>query len=103
MARPKPAKSGRRVNIWLPPESDKTASQIENLSAFVQLALRQASGIMAFDIIQRAKNLPQHKPPTAEAVERFNHDHPVDPLTAKRQGKKWPNTPNSQSIPDVLL
>lgn len=105
MPRPKPNKAGRRVNIWLPPESDKIAVQIDNLSAFFQLALEQASGIMAFDIIQREAKLKKHELPTQEAIDRFNHDNPLDPLTAKRLGKdkKWRNTPPSQNLPDVLL
>lgn len=88
MARPKGPNTGKRVNIYLPKHSLKIAKQIDNLSEFIQLALDQAAGIMAFDIIQREKNLPKHKPPTPDALQRFNEDHPLDPLTAKRLGKQ---------------
>ena len=77
------SKPGRRVNIYLKPQHDKIAKDIDNLSEFVQIALEQAAGIMAFDIIQREKKLKKHDPPTPEALERWNSDHPLDPLTAK--------------------
>lgn len=96
MPRLKNYQAGKRVNIWLPDRHVKIAKDIENLSQFVQIALDQAAAIMAFDIIQREKNLPKHKPPTPEALDRWNSDHPLDPLTAKRKNVKC-STPNSQS------
>ena len=95
----KKTKPGRRVSIWLPAESDKIAKDIDNLSHFVQLALDQAAGIMAFDIIKQEKGLPT-KTPTPEQLDRWNADHPLDPLTAKRM-KKWPNTPISHKKPEL--
>lgn len=105
MARPKPERSGRRISVWLPPESDDIAKQIDNMSGFVQMALKQASGIMTFDILQREKHVAPSPAPTQEQFDRFNRDNPPDPLTAKRLGKdkKWPNTQTSQSIPEILL
>ena len=99
MSRPKNPKQGRRASIWLDYESDQTAKQIDNLSEFIRLALNQASGIMAFDIIKKAKGLPDHAPPTQEQLDTFNANHPLDPLTAKRKNK-WPNTPNSPPTPE---
>jgi len=89
---------GKRRNIWLPSRHEEIASQIENFSQFVQIALDQAEAIMAFDIIKKEKGL-KNKPPTQEAMDRFNADHPLDPLTQKRL-KKWPNTPHSQQSPE---
>lgn len=78
-------KKGRRVNVWLNGESDKIARDIDNLSGFLQMALRQASSIMAFDIILRERNLPHPPAPTPEAVAEFNENHPLDGLTQKRK------------------
>jgi len=88
---------GRRVNIWLPEKHDAIASDIENLSQFFQIALEQAAAIMAFDIIKKEKGLVSPAP-TAEQIAQWNHDHPLDPLTAKRK-KEWPTIPNSPSNP----
>jgi len=88
---------GRRVNIWLPEKHDAIAADIENLSQFFQIALEQAAAIMAFDIIKKEKGLVSPAP-TPEAIDRWNKDHPLDPLTAKRK-KQWPNIQNSQSNP----
>jgi len=97
MPRLKKYKPGRRVNIWLPDYHDNIAKDIDNLSQFFQLALEQAAGIMALDIIKREKGL-QQPLPTPEQTAEWNKNHPLDPLTAKRK-KQWPNTPNSQSNP----
>lgn len=85
---------GKRVNIWLPERHLKIARDIENLSQFVQISLDQAASIMAFDIVKQAKGLTQD-PPTQEQYDRWNKDHPQNPLTQKRDTEKC-NTPNSQ-------
>lgn len=87
--------AGKRINIWLPSKHVKIAKDIDNLSQFVQMSLEQAAGVMAWDIIKQEKGL-QDAPPTPEALERWNKDHPLDPLTAKRKNVKC-STPNSQS------
>lgn len=91
--------AGRRVNIWLPEYHDNIAKDIENLSQFVQIALEQAAGIMALDIIKKEKGLKQSLP-TPEQYEQWNKDHPQNPLTTKRE--KECSTPTSQPIHDVL-
>lgn len=90
---------GKRVNVYLPNKHLKIAKEIGNLSNFVQISLDQAASILAFDIIKQAKGLTQ-QPPTPEAIERFNHDHPLNPLTEKRENKQWPKT-NSQPKPEL--
>lgn len=97
MARPKHPDTGKRVNIYLPKHSLKIAKDIDNLSEFFQMALDQAAAIMAFDIIKQEKGIVDKRVPTQEQLDRWNSDHPLDPLTAKRLGKQkqWPNTPNS--------
>lgn len=92
----KQSTAGKRVNIYLPLDSLAIAKDIDNLSEFFQVALRQAAGIMAFDIIKKQRGAEQPLP-TQEQYDTFNQDHPLDPLTAKRLGKenKWPNTPPS--------
>lgn len=92
---------GKRINIWIPKRHQKILDQIENKSNFFQMALEQAAGIMAFDIIAKEKGLTPATP-TAEQVQDFNTKYPLDPLTAKRiDTKQWPK--NSRKIPDVLL
>ena len=97
MARPKGEDTGKRVNVYLPKHSLKIAKDIDNLSEFIQVALDQAAAIMAFDIIKKEKGLVDKREPTPEQLERWNHDHPLDPLTAKRLGKTK-NGPTSQPI-----
>jgi len=91
---------GKRVNVYLPNKHLKIAKDIDNLSEFIQQALDQAAGIMAFDIIRKAKKLPEDKPPTQEQLDQWNADHPLDPLTAKRKNK-WRPTPNSPKKPEL--
>lgn len=93
MPKGKPSVQGKRVNVYLPPEQLKIAKQIDNLSEFLQIALNQASSIMAFDIIKKNKGIEQ-KAPTKEALDQWNRDHPLDPLTQKRMNKYGP-TPNA--------
>lgn len=73
-------------------------NQIENKSQFFQMAVEQAAGIMALDIIKKEKQL-QQKPPTPEQVAEWNKNHPLDPLTAKRTKDAWPNTQNYRQNP----
>lgn len=93
MPRLKNYEPGKRINIWLPDKHLQIAKDIDNLSNFFQLALEQAAGIMALDIIKQEKGLKQPLP-TEEQYDRWNKDHPLDPLTAKRKNKC--STPNSQ-------
>ena len=89
---------GKRVNIWLPEKHLKIADDIENLSQFVQIALEQAAGIMAVDIIKQEKGLKQPLP-TQEQYDRWNQDHPQNPLTQKRENKC--STPTSAPKPEL--
>jgi hypothetical protein len=90
---PRGGRPGKRVNIYLPPESVKIAKQIDNLSEFIQLALDQAASIMAFDIIKKHKGIESQPPPTQDAVDQWNRDHPLNPLTQRRM-KKYGPAPN---------
>lgn len=103
MSRPKGEDTGKRVNVYLPKHSLKIAADIDNLSEFLQVALSQAAAIMAFDIIKQEKGIVDKRVPTEEQLARWNEDHPLDPLTAKRLGKtkQWPNTPNSPPKPEL--
>lgn len=101
MARPKDKNGpGKRVNIYILQRQLKTAEQIDNLSAFVQIALDNAPDIMAWAIL---KDYDPKKYNTGDkledSLEAFNNKYPQDPLTQKRTGK-WPN--RSANIQDVL-
>jgi hypothetical protein len=88
---------GKRINIWMPAHHLAILKDIDNKSQFFQLAVEQAAGIMALDIIKKEKGLVQPTP-TPEQYETWNKDHPLDPLTAKRT-QKWPITQNSRQNP----
>jgi hypothetical protein len=97
-------KAGSRRNVWLDHESEKVAKDIDNLSGFLQMALKQASAIMAFDIIIRQRNLPHPAPPTPEQLDTWNENHPQDPLTQKRtQTKTWPTQDSAQQRSSKLF
>jgi len=98
--RKKPVVEGKRVNVWLPPPQLETANEIENLSRFVQLCLDNATEFMAWFILKEIDPVKYHNVRDPEGViEQFNEKYPLDPLTAKRQGK-WRT--NSPKLPDVL-
>lgn len=103
-------KPGKVATFWMPSEEDptpwkrdlrRTWDEIENKSAFIQMALRQAPSIMAWAILQDMDDkkfpTPNHPPDTLEV---FNERFPLDKLTAKR---KQLSHKNSQNLPDVLL
>lgn len=99
MARPKPKREGKAVLIWLPPKSLDTAKQIDNLSNFVQLALSQAPGIMAWAMLHDI-NPEKYKDSRKieDVVDDFNAKYPQNELTQKRTGK-WPkNSPSKQEL-----
>lgn len=87
-------KPGKRINIWLDNDSLVVAGQIDNLSNFFQMALKQASGIIAMDIIIKQQNLPQMPAVKPDDLARFNARHPLDPLTQKRKQKETWQTPS---------
>lgn len=88
---------GKRVSVWLPPESRKVAEQIDNLSGFIQLALRIAPDIMAWDILNReAEGALDTGRRLENEIDEFNKNHPVDPLTAKRKDQ-WRKNSQSKS------
>lgn len=86
--------TGKNVLIYLPKRHQKIAKDIDNLSNFVQLALEQAASIMAFDIIKKHKGIESQPPPTQDALDQWNRDHPLNELTQRRLNKYGP-TPNS--------
>lgn len=89
---------GKRINIYLKGHHLRTAKQIENLSAFVQLALEIAPDIMAWDILNREAGGALDTGRKLETeVDKFNENHPLDPLTAKRKNPEWQKNSPSKS------
>lgn len=93
-------KKGKRVNVWIPARQMKTASEIDNLSNFFQIALDNAADIMAWAILRdvdpkRFQN--HHELP--DVIDDFNRKYPLDELTQKRNGT-WRK--NSPKLPDIL-
>lgn len=83
---------GKRISAWIPSRNRKIFDEIENKSAFIQLALDNAIDIMAWDILKRADPEKYHinrAKPDEQIIEEFNVLNPLDPLTAKRKGKSW--------------
>ena len=91
---------GRRITLWLREPQLKTHDQIENFSAFVQLAVDQAPDIMAWAILHSVDPKKYRIDKKLEDyVDKFNEKYPQDELTQKRQGK-WRKP--SQKLPDIL-
>lgn len=89
---------GKRINIYLKGKHLRTAKQIDNLSAFIQLALEIAPDIMAWDILNReAGGTLDTGRKLENEVEAFNDNHPLDPLTAKRKNPEWQKNSPSKS------
>jgi hypothetical protein len=93
-------KKGKRVCLWIPGRQLKVASQIDNVSAFLQLALDNAPDIMAWAILNDVDPDTYHSNHKLEdVVDKFNVKFPQNELTQKRTGK-W--QANSLKLPDVL-
>lgn len=84
----KPTGAGKKVDVYLTRDVLPVYEQIENKSAFFQLALRNAPGIMAWAILKQSKperyNDDRVKP-LEQVIGDFNKAFPLDPLTAKRK------------------
>jgi hypothetical protein len=78
---------GKRVNIWLLEKQLKRAEEIDNFSAFVQIAVDNAVDIMAWAILKgydpKKFNVPRD---TEKVIAEFNEKYPQDELTQKRNG-----------------
>lgn len=99
MPRLKYKKKGKRVNLWIPDRQMKTAVQIDNLSAFFQLALDAASDIMAWAILQ--KEDPEKydtKRQLEDYIDEFNEKYPQNELTQKRTGEWHKNSPKKPEL-----
>lgn len=91
---------GKRVCLWIPGRQLKVASQIDNVSAFLQLALDNAPDIMAWAILSGVDPEVYHSHNKLEdVIDKFNIKYPQNELTQKRQGTWHENSPK---LPDVL-
>lgn len=91
---------GKRVNVYIPGPQREVAVQIENLSAFIQIALDSAPDIMAWALLHDINPKVYDTGRKLETViDEFNEKYPLDPLTQKRQGK-WHK--HSQKLPSAL-
>lgn len=81
---------GRRVTLWLPEVALKVYDQLENKSAFLQLALKDAVGIMQWAIMKERE--PQTYKDTdvkfEDIIGPYNEAFPVDELTEKRNNAR---------------
>lgn len=80
-----------RKNISLPERQREVVESIPNFSKFVQLAIDNAAGLMAWDAIKREKGL-QDKEKLEDELPVYNKNNPVNKLTATRM-------PPSESSP----
>lgn len=96
MPRLKYKKKGKRVNLWIPDRQMKTAIQIDNLSAFLQISLDAAADIMAWAILKERdpQKYDTHRK-IEDVVDEFNEQYPQNELTQKRQGT-WPKNSQKQ-------
>ena len=98
----KGAKVGKRVLIYLPYRYWKMSKDIENLSAFVQLCLDDAAGIMAFNILHQMdpKKYP-HTSTMKEVKNTYNETFPLPELVKRRINKETICPKNSPSKPEL--
>lgn len=83
----------KRVNIYLRKPQLEVKNQIENYSAFVQIATDNAADIMAWALLRKIdpkKYHSLHKLP--EVIDDFNKKYPKD--------QPWPKP--SAKLPDLL-
>lgn len=81
---------GKRVSIYLDGPALDVWELIENRSLFVQIALDQAAGIMAWAIMKKEHGYrePAATPKLQEILPEYNHTYPLDELTEKRLKQK---------------
>jgi hypothetical protein len=98
--KPKEGK-GKKVVVWLTPDVVDIYHQIENKSAFFQIALREAVGVMTWALMKEAEPEKYYNTVKLEdVIDDYNVAHPVDPLTKARQEKKnWRES--SQKKPEI--
>lgn len=93
-------KKGKRVNLWIPARQLKVASQIDNVSNFLQIALDNAADIMAWAILNDVDPKRYHNVHQLEdVIDEFNEKYPLDELTQKRNGT-WHKP--SPKLPEIL-
>ena len=80
--------AGKKVTVYLDSKSLKIYQQLENKSAFFQLALHEAVGVIQWALMKKAQ--PEKYYDTGnveELIPQFNETYPLDPLTQKRKEK----------------
>lgn len=99
--RPKSRRPGKIVTFYLDSAQAQTWKELRNKSAFVNLALEQAAGIMAWDMLKRQapEKYQDTNPPMEELIDDYNQLHPLDRLTQARKDKQWPK--NSATSPEL--
>lgn len=91
---------GKRVHLWIPGRQLKVASQIDNVSKFMQICLDNAPDIMAWAILNDVDPDTYHATNKMEdVVDKFNEKYPQNELTQKRNGT-WHEL--SPKLPDLL-
>lgn len=90
---------GKRHNIWIPERYAELWAEIENNSKFVQLALDQAAGIIAWGLLKKENpdKYALDETPEPEELKEFNEAFPLDPLTKQR----IESSPNSANKPEL--
>ena len=100
MSKKKNSKKKHRINVYLRDPQIKMASQIDNYSAFVQIATDNAIDIMAWAILKQYNPKKYHiEHDKKKVIAEFNKKFPKDPLFNKKE--LWQT--NSPNLPDVLL
>lgn len=96
MARPKKNDSDKifATHISLPKRYKPIIAEIENFSKFVQIALDQAAGIMAWDLIKKEKGYKDTEK-LDDVKDEYNRAHPLNDLTKQRikPSESSPKTP----------
>lgn len=100
MPKLKNKRKGKRVNVWLPERHFKIWSMLENKSKFLQIALNDATGVMAWGILHERDPKQFYSPEKIEdTLPEFNKTFPLDPLTQKRKDKQqWQNSPKKPEL-----
>lgn len=77
---------GKRHNVWILERHSELWASLENRSKFLQLALDQAAGVMAWGILQERdpNKYELNEQPTTDELEEFNEAFPLNELTKTR-------------------
>lgn len=84
----------------MPPDVEEIYDSLDNKSAFLRMALKQAAGIITWALMQQQdpEKYALDETPTAEEIAAFNKVFPADKLTQAKREKSSQTLANKPDL-----